>query len=494
MTFTILDGIIVVAYLVGVAMFGVLKSGRQTSARDYFLSERSIPWWAACLAIVATETSALTFLSIPGVAYATDFTFLQLSIGYLLGRIVVAVYFLPSYFEGEVSTAYAFLERRFGVVMRRTASIVFMGTRTFADGVRMYTTAIPLAILLRGTPLLAGTDPQMFYLISIVLLSILTLVYVYIGGVRAVIWTDVIQLFIYIAGALIAIWVLMDLIPTDIGSLFSGLAGSGKLRIFDLGLQDGFKSIFTAPYTLLGGVIGGMFLSMASHGVDHLIIQRVLTTNSLNKARLAMVWSAVVVMVQFLLFLAVGSMLNVFYNNAQISPNEVFSKFIIEHIPTGLCGFIIAGILAAAMSTLSGSISSLSSATLMDLVIPLKRKSWSETEQLHWSRVISLLWCILLVIVASLFINTPKTVIELALSIASFTYGGLLGVFLLGFFTRKIGTTAAMTGFAAGIVTMAAVIAWTPISWTWYTLIGSGVCMLTAGIVHRIMPHGRGES
>ncbi len=492
MTFTALDAVIIVGYLVGIAVFGIVTGGRQQSARDYFVSERSVPWWAACFAIVATETSALTFLSIPGIAYTTNLNFLQLSFGYLLGRIIIARWFLPSYFDGELSTAYAFLERRFGVPLRRTASVVFMGTRTFADGVRLYTTAIPLTILLQGTPMLAGFDAQTFSIIAIVLLSILTLVYVLIGGVRAVIWTDVIQLFIYVAGAVIAIVILLGLIPLNLGDILAQAGGAGKLSVFATGFEDGWWGVVTRPYTLIGSVVGGMFLSMASHGTDHLIVQRLMATNHLARARKALVWSGVIVIVQFLLFLFVGTLLWEYHQGAAISSNEVFSRFIIEHIPTGLCGFIIAGIMAAAMSTLSGSISSLSASTLMDIVVPMSRRTWDEATQLRWSRLIALGWTLVLMLVATLFINTPKTVVELALSIASYTYGGLLGVFLLGFFTQRVSMAAAITGFAAGIAAMSLIIAFTPLSWTWYTMAGSLICIVVAGVVHVISSHRGG--
>jgi len=462
-------------YLIGIALFGILSGGKQKSSKDYFLSEASVPWLAVCFSIVATETSALTFLSIPGIAYLGNFNFLQVAFGYIIGRVLVAWLILPRYFEGELETAYTFLERRFSTRMRKVASITFMGTRTFADGVRLYTTAIPLALLLQGYDVLpAGSDTE-FYIISISVLSALTLVYVFFGGVRAVIWTDVAQLFLYIAGAVISIWVLWDALPHVFDSIASSDALREKIRVLNVGSFDNSFGFFSQPYTLAASVLGGMFLSMASHGTDHLIIQRVLATNNLQKAKRAMVLSGIIVLGQFLLFLFVGTLLFMFYGGAELSANEVFAKFILEQLPSGLSGLIFAGILAAAMSTLSGSISALSSATMLDIFFPFQKVRRSEATLLRWSRVVSVAWCTVLVFVAMLFIQTPKTVVELALSIASYTYGGLLGAFLLGILFKNVKERAAITGFVCGLIGMAVVILFTSIAWTWYTLIGASI-------------------
>lgn len=488
MHFTVFDIGIIIAYLLGIAVFGALSGGKQRSARDYFLSEKAVPWWAVTFAIVATETSALTFLSIPGIAYAADLSFLQLAIGYILGRILVARLLLPRFFQGELSTAYAFLGARFGMTMRRTASVVFMGTRLFADGVRLYTTAIPLALLLKGFHVLPGTSDTAIYLAAIVAISALTLVYVYFGGVRAVIWTDVIQFFIYILGAVLALGALHGLLDGQLGVGFTALSDAGKLKVFSTGFEQGWAGFFAKPYTALAGILGGMFLSMASHGTDQIIIQRVLTTGDLRKSQKAMVWSGIIVFAQFAMFLILGSLLWVFYHGEPRAANEVFATFLLEQLPSGITGLIIAGILAAAMSTLSGSISALGSATMLDIVLPLRRRPLAEADVLRWSRRISLGWCAMLIAAASLFIQTPKAVVELALSIASYTYGGLLGVFLLGVLVRRAGEAAALVGFAAAICAMAAVIVFTPIAWTWYVMIGSGTCVLVALSVSKFLP------
>jgi solute:Na+ symporter, SSS family len=484
MTFSILDIAIIIAYLIGIALFGVFAGGRQTSTHDYFLSEKAIPWWAVCFTIVATETSALTFISLPGIAYVSNLNFLQLSFGYIIGRILIARVFLPRYFEGELSTAYAFIGKRFSPGLRRASSIVFMFTRLFADGVRLYTTAIPLALLMKAFHITLGLSDTNVYLIAIVILALLTLVYVYLGGVRAVIWTDVIQLFIYIAGGLVAVVVLLALIPS---ASFEGMwsAIRPKLNVFHPGISQPLLSFFADPLTTFASVIGGAFLSMASHGTDQIIIQRVLTTNDLRKSQKAMITSGIIIFFQFLLFLGIGILLYVYYNGASIPPNEVFSKFIIEKIPTGIAGLIIAGILAAAMSTLSGSISALASSTMMDIILPLTGNRWRPDQVLRISRRISLFWGMALILVALIFIGTPTPVVELALSIASYTYGGLLGLFLTGILSKKIRTASASAGFAAGIVCMTCIILYTNIAWTWYTLIGACVTFIVSAVVDR---------
>lgn len=488
MHLSVLDIVVILAYLAGIVLFGILSGGRQRSARDYFLSDAAVPWWAVCFAIVATETSAITFLSIPGVAYAGNLSFLQVTVGYILGRFIVSRYFLPRYFQGELSTAYVFLETRFGPATRRTASVTFMGTRVFADGVRLYTTAIPLALFLQGSSFLPAGDTHTAYVVAIAAMAALTLAYVYFGGVRAVIWTDVIQFGVYILGAAAALAILAAMLGDGLDAGLSRAFAAGKGVIFPPWPEGGFLGFFSTPYTTIASIAGGMFLSMASHGTDHLLIQRVLTTNDLRASQRAMSLSGIIVLMQFAVFLAVGLLLWIFYNGAPNSANEVFARFILDHLPSGVKGLIVAAILAAAMSTLSGSISALSSATIMDIWLPLSGKTPDDATLLRRSRAVSIVWCLVLVLVASLFIQTPATVIELALGIASYTYGALLGVFLLGLLFRHTQQSAAIAGFFTAIAGMAAVILFTPIAWTWYVLLGSAMCIGTGLATQTLLP------
>ncbi len=455
------DYVIIVIFLIGTAALGVLSGGKQKSTKDYFLGAKSVPWWAVCFSIVAAETSTLTFISIPGLAYLTNLNFLQVTFGYLIGRIIVAVFFLPSYFEGNLSTAYSFLDQRFGGKTRSFSSIVFLFTRTAADGVRLFATAIPLKLML-----------NINYPLAIIIIAAVTLVYTYTGGVKGVIWVDVLLMFIYLGGALIALYFLIyHFLPNGVGAIINNPEIKSKLQIFNLGFDSGFSGFFKQPYTLLGGILGGAFLSMASHGTDQLIVQRLLTTKNLRSAQKAIIGSGIIVIIQFAIFLLLGIALFAFYGKTGIRSDEIFPKFIIEKLPSPFSGIIIAGLFAAAMSTLAGSISSLSSSSMLDLYKPFKKVD-DPVRELKISRVMTIMWAVLLVGAAIFFMNTSHTVVELALSIASFTYGGLLGTFMLGLFVKKAVQEDALAGFTSGIFLMITVISLQLVGWTWFTLVG----------------------
>lgn len=457
----LLDYIIIAVYLIGIAIWGIKSGGKQRSVKDYFLGSDKVPWWAVCFSIVAAETSTLTFISIPGLAYLTNLNFLQLTIGYLLGRIVVANLFLPAYFKGELNTAYGYLENRFGVKTRTFASVIFLFTRTAADGVRLFATAIPLKLML-----------DISYPTAIVIIAAVSLVYTYTGGVKGVIWVDVIQMFIYLGGALIAGIFLINYLPEGWSSVTAAAASENKFGIINLGFENGFAGFFSQPYTLLGGLIGGAFLSMASHGTDQLIVQRLLATKDKRSGQKAIIGSGVIVIIQFALFLLVGIMLYAYYGKLDVKSDEIFPMFIINVLPSGFTGVIIAGLFAAAMSTLAGSMSSLSSSTMMDIYIPYFGHLKSEEQQLKISRFFTIVWAGLLILAAVFFMESSRAVVEIALSIASFTYGGLLGTFLLGLLIKNSKQEDALAGFTAGIFIMITVISLKLVAWTWFTLIG----------------------
>ncbi len=464
MGFTTLDYVIVVAYLIGVAIFGMIRGGTQRSASDYFLGKDIIPWWVVCFSIVAAETSTLTFISIPGLAYLTNLSFLQLTVGYLIGRIIVSYLLLPAYFRGDLSTAYRFLETRFGAKTRSFASITFLVTRIAADGVRLFATAIPLKFIL-----------DVEYPVAIVILAIVALLYTSVGGVRGVIWVDAFQMVIYLGGALTAAIFMVQAAPGGWEGLTKDALLAGKFHVFDVGFGGDF---WQKPYTLVAGLVGGAFLSMASHGTDQLIVQRVLATKSLQAGRRALVGSGLIIILQFAVFLIVGVLLFGHYHGAPPAAlgltraDEIFPKYIIEGLPPGISGFIIAGLLAAALSTIAGSMSSMSSSTVLDLYAPYRSREMSEREGLRLSRIVTILWAALLVGSAVFFMNTSQTVVELALSIASFTYGGLLGTFLLGVLSKKAQQEDALAGFVAGIFFMITVISLKVVAWTWFTAVG----------------------
>lgn len=466
-----LDYFIIGIYLVGVALFGIISGGKQKSVKDYFLGSKTVPWWAVCFSIVAAETSTLTFISIPGLAYLTNLNFLQVTFGYLLGRILVAKILLPAYFKGELSTAYAFLENRFGSGVRRYASVVFLFTRTAADGVRLFATAIPLKLML-----------DIDYPTAIVIIAAVSLIYTFTGGVKGVIWVDVVQMFIYLGGAILSLIVLMQLLPGGVSSFLGASAHSAKLSVISFGFEDGFAAFFSKPYTLLGGIIGGMFLSMASHGTDQLIVQRLLATGDLQSSKKAIVGSGIIIIFQFTLFLIVGVALFAFYGPLDIKSDEIFVKFILEEIPVGLSGIIIAGLFAAAMSTIAGSISSLSSSTIFDLYKPgvlAAGKEFNEARGFRISRIVTVVWTLLLILAAIFFKESSKAVVEIALSISSFTYGGLLGTFLLGLILPSANSKTAIISFTAGILLMVLIIYFQVVAWTWFTITGVAITLLT---------------
>jgi solute:Na+ symporter, SSS family len=470
MSFGTLDIIVLVAYIAGVTAFGTWLGTRQKDARDYFLADRSIPWWAVCFSVVATETSALTFISVPATAYNTDLWMLQLTFGYFIGRCLVAAVLLPAYFRGELTTAYALLHKRFGLSTRRFASIIFMITRAFADSVRIFASAIPIK-LITGLP----------YWQAIAITGVFTLLYTYYGGLSAVVWVDVIQMFIYIFGGLAALYLLLQIVPGGWQGITAAAAETDKLRIIHP--EGGFAS----GTWLLTGIVGGAFLSMASHGVDHIIVQRLLASKSLADARKAVLTSGVIIIGQFALFLVVGVGLYAFFRGQQFgSPDEIFPRFIVEQMPSGVRGLVIAGILAAAMSTVAGSLNSLASATTHDIYAPLA-KAGDEVHLMKMGKRFTLMWGVILIGGAMLFqfVQQGTPVVVIALEIASFTYGGLLGGFMLGVLSKRADQVDAMIGMGTAIVLMA--ILWSiqkfgvvePIvNGLWFALIGSTITVI----------------
>jgi len=488
MGFTALDYIVVVFYLAGVAFLGLKASGTQRSAKDYFLGGEGMPWWAVLFSVVATETSTLTFISIPAVSYAGNLTFLQITIGYAVGRTVVALYFLPKYYEGELFTAYTFLERRFGSSMRNAASSTFMFTRLLADGVRLFATAIPLAIILRLGGAFGNWGDLEIYMLSIALITFITLIYTFFGGIKAVVWMDFVQMIVYIGGALMALALLLY---SDSGFDIP----AHKTEIFRLGFDMDFKSFIAEPYTFITAVVGGAVFSMASHGTDQLLVQRVLATKTLLDAKKAMIWSGFVVMIQFTLFLIIGLLLYSFYQGLSAeqlglaTTDEIFARFIVEEMPAGLSGLIVAALFAAAMSSLSSSLNSLASSSTFDLYKPYFGKNNPQEKDLKISRLFTIVWGIILTASAIFFAvlqlqeGERPVVVELGLGIASYTYGGLLGIFLLGLFFRKPDSKNAMIGFFSGLIALLFMVKGPvqnvlpgdglAIAWPLYTLVGS---------------------
>ena len=470
MGFSTIDYVIVSAYLIGVTLAGSLIAGKQKSYRDYFLGGKTMRWWMVGFSIVASETSALTFISIPGMAYAGTMHFLQVAIGYFVGRLLVSVIFIPAYYKGDLETAYDFIGRRFGIPLRKFTSSVFIVTRVLASGVRLFATAIPLHLI-------TGFD----YPTSILIIGSFTLIYTYIGGLKAVVAMDVVQLFIYLSGAVISMIIILRTLPGGWSDVvrYATAEIPSKMEVFNLKSGGGLIGFFSSPYTLLGGILGGTFLTMASHGTDQLLVQRLLGCSSRKDSQKALMLDASFIVLQFAFFLVMGLCLYAFYGGVPYrelglsSSDEVFPKFIVEFLPTGITGLVLAGVFASAMGSLSSSISSLASSTYLDLFrTSSKSGAGNGQHELRWSRIFTLLWGVVLIGGAMLFTDTRNPVVEIGLQIASVTYGGLLGTFFLGLLFPRVGQRDAFIGFSAGLLMMAAVISWTTIGWTWHTFIG----------------------
>lgn len=470
-----LDVAVIAAYFAAVIVFGLVLSGRQRDASDYFLGHRGLPWWALMLSIVATETSALTVISVPGIAARGNLTFLQLSFGYLVGRMGVAAFLLPGYFEGTQDTAYQRLERRFGTTARRTASGVFLVTRALADCVRIFATAIPLAIILYGNPTAGNLA------LGILAIGIVTVIYTWVGGLRAVVWVDVIQLGVYLLGG-VATLVVATHLAGGVGA-FARAWDQGKLVALD------FRPSFKILYTFWGGLVGGGLIAGASHGTDHLIVQRLLAARALKDAQRALIGSGVFIILQFALFLLVGTSL--WLAGADLGPtmrgDAIYPTFAINQLPAGLAGLVIAGILAAAMSSHASAVNSLASASTQDFYAPLTGRH-DPTHLLWVGRWLTLLWTAVLVAGAMAFRDQNTPVVQLALSVASVTYGSLLGTYILGGLWRRARQRDVIVAIVASVAIMTPIVLgavipqfpprwrWLPgLAWPWYVPLGTAV-------------------
>lgn len=452
------DFLIIALYLVGITLFGLRFRKKQRSLRDYFLAGRDIPWWAIALSIVAAETSTLTIISVPGIAYDTNFTFLQLVMGYLVGRVVISFVLLPHYFRGDLYTAYELIERRFGRGLRSLTAGLFLLTRAAAEGVRVYAVSIVVSIAL-------GTGE----VTSIAIITALTLIYTFEGGLAAVIWTDVVQTAIYVGGTLVGLVTILHLVPGGWAAIHAAAASAGKLQVFD------FSANFWIPYTFWAGVIGGAFLTTASHGTDQLIVQRLLAARGQRQSVTALLSSGVAVFFQFALFLIVGVMLWAYYRVPSANfgrADRIYPTFIVSRMPHGISGLLIAAILAAAMSNLSAALNSLSSSSIMDFYVRFRPLA-DEHTKMRLSRVATLFWALLLFALAVLSLNKVGRVVEVGLQIASIAYGALLGVFLLGVLTRRANQRGAMVGMAFGFGVELYLWLGTRVPWTWWVTIGT---------------------
>ena len=474
MRISAIDLTILVAYLAGITLFGAHFRRNQNSLRDYFLGGRTAPWWAIAFSIVATETSTLTIISTPGIAYGGDLGFLQIALGYVVARVILCLVLVPQYFQGEFYTAYQLLEKPFGPGMRSAAAAVFLVTRALAEGVRISAVGKVVSVAF-------GTGERT----SILIVALLTIIYTFEGGMRAVIWTDVAQFVLCLVGSGAAFFLLLHKIPGGWSHITQVAAVSGdKLRIFN------FAFSLTASYTFWAGFFGGTFLSMASHGTDQTLVQRLLASRNERDGKTALVASGVIVFIQFAVFLVLGVMLFVFAQQQLLpgnDPDRLYPEFVVRYLPVGLIGVVLASIFAIAMSNASGSLNSLASSSILDF---RRRATESGTQSLRRSRMMTIFWGIVL---ALLGLVHWGPVLVAGLSIASITYGALLGVFLLGLWNQRARESDALFGLVCGLACMIGVARFTALAWTWYVFVGT-VVTYSAGSLAALLHKGHASS
>jgi SSS family solute:Na+ symporter len=459
-----LDLGVILLYLAAITWFGARFRKSQRTLKDYFLGGHTAPWWAIALSIVSAETSTLTVIGTPALSFSGNFGFLQVVFGYLLARIVISSLFLPQYFRGEMFTAYELMRRRFGERIRKLTAGTFLILRALAEGVRVFAISIVVGVILG-----AGEVG------SIALIVCLTLFYTFEGGLTAVIWTDVVQMFLYVGGALVSFFVILHQIPGGWAHVHDLASAANKFQVFDFRFSF-TPEFFSRAYSFWGGVIGGCFLTTASHGAEQLMVQRLLAAKSESQSRAALFASWGVIFFQFTLFLIIGVLLFVHYADthrpAPAVRDSLYPDFIWRNLPPGVAGLVMAAILAAGMSNLSAALNALASTTIIDFYQPLARRVLPDAHLLKLARWATVGWGVVLFLVG-LVARHWGSVLEAGLAIASILYGSLLGVFLLGLLTSRVQEKAAMAGMLAGLLTTISIKQFTHIAFTWYVLIGT---------------------
>lgn len=431
MQFSNLDFLVLVSYLLIVLLAGLHASKNDTS-KSFFLADKELPWYFIMLSIVATETSSLTFLNIPGLSFKRDFSFLQVAFGYILGRAIVANFILPLYYKGGYSSVYEWVGEKFGKYTQKSVSSIFLITRVLGDGIRLYATSIPIAIIFHGY-LHDTVTEETTGILTLFAITMITTLYTVFGGFKSVVITDSLQFFVYVGGGVFSfLYLLNDLsssmsLPQILDSAYS----SGKLNIYQDFTGVTSTNFFQKPYFLVNGLLGGILLSIGTHGVDQMFAQRLIACKSERESKLALIGSGFLVFIQFVLFLGIGLLLFYKYKSVDIHPDKIFSKYIIENIPTPILGLIVAAILASAMSTLSSSINSMSLSVIFDWM----KKTESEHIRVLKSKWISLMWGFVLFASSLLpyYLSGKMSdgLVEVGLKIASFTFGPLIALFLL---------------------------------------------------------------
>ena len=472
MTLTWIDYTVIAGYLLAITAFGSWFARFQKTTRDYFLNDRSVPWWAICFTIVATETSTLSFIGVPAQAFAGNMTFLQLPLGYIVGRMLVSLLFIPAYFRGELFTSYELLQRRFGPEVKNIAAAIFLVTRTLADGVRLFATALVITVV-----------TQVPVSLAIVIIGIAMIVYTTRGGVSAVIWTDVVQMFIYVAGAFVIFFALLQHVDGGWATIAAAGEAAGKFRIFD------FTPDPTRVYTFWSAMLGGVALTLSTHGTDQYLVQRLLSAKSARGAAGGLILSGIIVLAQFALFLVIGVMLFAFYQQQPLprplaSNDEVLPLFVVNSLSHGAAGFIVAAIIAAALSP---SINALAATTVNDFYLKYIRPDADQNTLMRVSKRATIFWGVAQIAVA-LGAQWIRSVLDTGLAVLSLSAGPVLGAFLAGVLTRRIGSRAMITGMIAGIVVMITVWWTAATAWTWYAFVGSTTTFAVALAASYVLP------
>ena len=478
MVLTWIDYTVIGGYLLAITAFGSYFARFQRTTRDYFLTGRSVPWWAICFTIVATETSTLTFISVPATAYSSDMTFLQLVLGYIIGRLLISAIFIPAYFRGDLMTSYELLQRRFGARVKNLSAVIFLLTRSLADGIRLFATALVISVVTQ-VPVTA----------AVVIIGVAMIIYTVRGGASAVIWTDVVQLFVYIAGASVVFVSLLTRIPGGWSEVVRTGLAAGKFRMFD------FSFALSRPYTLWAGLIGGIALTLSTHGTDQFLVQRLLSARSAREAARGLVLSGFLVFAQFVLFLVIGVMLFTYYQHvplprAVVRNDELLPTFIVTALTHGAAGFIVAAIVAAALSP---SLNSMAATTVNDFYVKYVRPSADEATLMRVSRMWTVIWGVVQIAVAIGAQWMRRSVLDAGLAVLSYASGPVLGVFLLGTLAPSIQEDAAFAGMIAGLVVMTITALWAPasIAFTWYVFIGAAATVMVAWAASAIRPARR---
>lgn len=472
MALTFLDYAVIAGYLLAITLFGSWFARFQKTTRDYFLTDRSVPGWAICCTIVATETSTLTFIGVPAQAYAGNWTFLQLVVGYIIGRIIVSALFIPAYFRGELLTTYELLNRRFGPSVKNMSASIFLLTRSLADGIRLYATALVITVV-------TGADMNW----TIVILGAAMIVYTMRGGVSAVIWTDVVQLFVYVAGALLVFGSLLSQIDGGWSAVVAAGSAANKFQVLNFSLQP------SAVYTIFTGLLGGVALTLSTHGTDQYLVQRLLSAKSLQAAQRGLVVSGFIVFIQFVLFLCIGLMLYTFYQQTPLPAplgrnDEILPLFIIHSLRNGAAGFIVAAIVAAALSP---SINAMAATTVNDFYVKYIRPDADDATLLRVSKIATVFWGVVQIGVALGAQTMERSVLDAGLAVLSLASGSVLGAFIIGTLLPRVGSAAMLSGMIAGLTAMFAVWLWTPIAWTWYSFIGAGMTVGVAWVLSFVL-------